>query len=479
MSQNNLIIIVLSCLRITCFATEMITVIDGPIHECTLTFPYGPLPQKAVEKTPPKPIFEDIPFQLETYSVWIHGYWAWNEQKNDYIWITGTWRKPPPEHHWIHGFWKKFEQGWVWISGFWSKPYFDSITFIENSPPEYVNENPGTPPKEKSFWMPGYWHYFSDADEYGWVPGNWQDSNPEWVYIPSHYIWQPQGYVFVPGYWDWPLNKLSRIYYPIIIDPLNRNKIIYQPTVYIEPDKTIIFLFNKYPDYLCYFQHHYLYHENNWDNFLYTPAWWQIPAWWCFSWKNQWALWWWYTHPGYPQPNWITSDISDKIPSPRVLLIDEMKKVIPPLIVTSTGVISSTQLFDAIAEVDQKAHVPTENIDPILSSNQDILKDIMETATSKNKIQKENNLSPKGSFDSFKKISQKEIYTSLIVTSESSKIIIKDREVRRSLITPHLPKSPILKQVITKFSPTKKTEEPAVRIYEPPSALPKTSNKEK
>ena len=27
---------------------------------------------------------------------WIEGYWQWDDSQKDYVWVTGTWRVPPP-----------------------------------------------------------------------------------------------------------------------------------------------------------------------------------------------------------------------------------------------------------------------------------------------------------------------------------------------------------------------------------------------
>jgi hypothetical protein len=51
-----------------------------------------------VPKQPPKPVEEMPPDQkLDDPNVqWIPGYWAWEEYRSDFIWISGVWRVPPP-----------------------------------------------------------------------------------------------------------------------------------------------------------------------------------------------------------------------------------------------------------------------------------------------------------------------------------------------------------------------------------------------
>ena len=60
---------------------------------------YDPAPGIAVAKQPPKPIEAVAPQQKpegEGYQ-WIGGYWGWDEDRSDFLWISGVWRIPPPE----------------------------------------------------------------------------------------------------------------------------------------------------------------------------------------------------------------------------------------------------------------------------------------------------------------------------------------------------------------------------------------------
>ena len=71
----------------------------GPVHEAfaeTVTF--DPEPGVVVNMAPPNPIEEMPPDQRpEGLNVtWIPGYTAWDDERNDYLWVSGVWRAPPP-----------------------------------------------------------------------------------------------------------------------------------------------------------------------------------------------------------------------------------------------------------------------------------------------------------------------------------------------------------------------------------------------
>ena len=47
--------------------------------------------------------------------------------QNDYVWVTGTWRDPPPGRFWVNGYWKRDDKGWYRVPGFWSDRQTDRI----------------------------------------------------------------------------------------------------------------------------------------------------------------------------------------------------------------------------------------------------------------------------------------------------------------------------------------------------------------
>ncbi len=82
----------------------------GPVHEAfaeTVTFDAEP--GIVVPKAPPAAIEELPPDQKpEGANVsWIPGYWAWDDERNDFLWVSGIWRDLPPGRQWLPGYWGK------------------------------------------------------------------------------------------------------------------------------------------------------------------------------------------------------------------------------------------------------------------------------------------------------------------------------------------------------------------------------------
>ena len=67
----------------------------GPIHEAFANPVTDDTDSRlVVPKQPPEPIAEE-PAELRPEGdgvVWIPGYWAWDAEREDFIWISGVWR---------------------------------------------------------------------------------------------------------------------------------------------------------------------------------------------------------------------------------------------------------------------------------------------------------------------------------------------------------------------------------------------------
>ena len=88
----------------------------GPVHEAfaeTITF--DPEPGIVAPKAPPADI-EEVPPQQRPAGrnvTWIPGYWAWDDERNDFLWLSGIWRALPPGRQWVPGYWG---QSRTWLS---------------------------------------------------------------------------------------------------------------------------------------------------------------------------------------------------------------------------------------------------------------------------------------------------------------------------------------------------------------------------
>src|SRR5713226_6965745 len=95
----------------------------GPVHEAyAQPFQKNAAPAPVVPKKPPAPIPEEPPAEKPKGEdvTWIPGYWGWDTDKNDFLWISGFWRVPPPDRKWVPGHWAQVNNGWQWVSGLWS-----------------------------------------------------------------------------------------------------------------------------------------------------------------------------------------------------------------------------------------------------------------------------------------------------------------------------------------------------------------------
>jgi hypothetical protein len=194
----------------------------GPVHEAFATLATEAAPSLTVPKAPPKPLEELPPEEKpEGDSIWISGYWAWDDERSDYLWVSGIWRTPPPGKRWVAGYWREEGSKWQWVPGFWTvdeqkQDAPQQVTYMPQPPAPPEVADPGRPPTEDSFYVPGY--YVWRGDGYAWRAGYWARVQPGYVWVPAHYRWTPGGYVFIPGYWDLAVARRGVLYAPVIVD---------------------------------------------------------------------------------------------------------------------------------------------------------------------------------------------------------------------------------------------------------------------
>ena len=118
------------------------TLTRGPLHEAFAEpIVADPIPGLIVAVEPPPPINELMPeFRPDgDDAIWIGGYWGWDQQREDFIWISGVYRVPPPGHQWVPGYWHRVADGWQWGQGFWLEDIAESIVYLP--PPPATLEN--------------------------------------------------------------------------------------------------------------------------------------------------------------------------------------------------------------------------------------------------------------------------------------------------------------------------------------------------
>ena len=191
----------------------------GPVHEAfaeTVTF--DPEPGVVVPKAPPTAIEELPPDQRPegTNVTWIPGYWAWDDERDDFLWVSGIWRALPPGRQWVPGYWGRSGQGTQWTSGYWADAQVSEIEYLPE-PPQTMEAGPNiAAPSADNIWLPGCWVW--NQGRYASAPGYWATVQPNWDWVPAHYVYAPRGYVFVDGYWDYSVDRRGVLFAPVYFD---------------------------------------------------------------------------------------------------------------------------------------------------------------------------------------------------------------------------------------------------------------------
>jgi WXXGXW repeat (2 copies) len=188
----------------------------GPIHEGYAQPFTAPKAGPVVPKAPPDPVPELPPDEKpEGDNVqWVPGYWSWDADRNDYLWVSGFWRAAPPDRKWVAGYWRKADDGWQWVGGYWA-PKSQERPPLLDTPPAPPETGPSVPaPDDRSLYVPGSWMWRDER--YAWRPGFWRPARLGWVWVPAHYVWTPGGCVFVDGYWDYPLETRGVLFAPVV-----------------------------------------------------------------------------------------------------------------------------------------------------------------------------------------------------------------------------------------------------------------------
>src|SRR5262249_9274077 len=156
----------------------------GPVHEAFAEpVPFDPKSGIVVPKQPPAPIEELPPEQKPEGDnvAWISGYWTWDDERKDYVWVSGIYRVVPPSRQWMPGYWNKIDSGYQWVPGFWNAAKADVEYFP--APPKSLEVGPSSEsPSVDHVWVPGYWTWHETR--YVWRAGYWTPAHVDWVWVP-------------------------------------------------------------------------------------------------------------------------------------------------------------------------------------------------------------------------------------------------------------------------------------------------------
>lgn len=206
----------------------------GPIHEA-YAVPYSRDPVKTMltVKEPPEAIDERPPArQPEGTTIrWIPGYWAFDEDRSDFVWVSGIWREVPQGRTWVPGYWTPSGNGFLWVPGNWTDAEIEEIKYLPEPPASKETGPTGQSPGEGYFWIPGNWEW-ADND-YKWRAGYWAPRQRDWIWVPARYTHSPLGYVYTSGYWDDLLSYRGVAFAPVYFrEP--PGKIVYSPAVALD-----------------------------------------------------------------------------------------------------------------------------------------------------------------------------------------------------------------------------------------------------
>jgi WXXGXW repeat (2 copies) len=212
--------------------------VRGPIHEgYAEMMRLTPQPIPPIAGEPPQPINE-APADVrpdDPNAEWIPGYWGWDGESKRFIWVSGTWRVPPPGTRWVPGYWTQTAQGSQRVPGFWISADTEQVNYLP-APPAYEDEgvDPNSPPSPDVFWVPGTF-VFTNGN-YNFEPGYWARAVQNWVWVAAHYQWTPQGYVFIDGRWDYPLDNRGMLFSPVAFNSpvYQQNGFVYNPDYVID-----------------------------------------------------------------------------------------------------------------------------------------------------------------------------------------------------------------------------------------------------
>jgi hypothetical protein len=226
----------------------------GPVHEAFAEPDVDrPQPGPVIPKQPPDSIEEMPPADKPDGDdvEWIGGYWAWDEERSDFLWVSGIWRAIPPGRQWVPGHWVQVQDGWQWAPGFWGDADGGDVQVVA-APPEPEQETPPPAPSADSTFVPG--HQVFKENKFVWEPGYYVTNRPGFIWVPARYVWTPAGYVFVDGYWDYDLANRGLLFCPVIIEPayIGQLDFRYTPTFVVHDVCLLEALFVR-PDCGCYF----------------------------------------------------------------------------------------------------------------------------------------------------------------------------------------------------------------------------------
>lgn len=175
-------------------AAVPIVLATGPVHEAVAATDTVTIESTVrVSRQPPTEIPDgERPLRKSSDAVWIEGYWEWFQDRREFVWLPGIWRRPPAGLTWKPGKWVPSPDGAVRYPGYW---------YDDQKPPTIMRD---LPPNNREFLRDGgrtATHNMLGADGF-WARGSWS------INAEGKFLWQP-GYVAAaePGY-QWQAGRV-------------------------------------------------------------------------------------------------------------------------------------------------------------------------------------------------------------------------------------------------------------------------------
>jgi hypothetical protein len=227
----------------------------GPVHEAFAEPVVLQLQTGLIAPQQPPPNIEEVPPAEKPQGsqfVWIPGYWSWDADRSNYIWVSACWRAAPPRMSWVPGYWAQASGGWEWIAGYWATAGAKEIVYLP-APPAIEDVEPVTIQSSPDMiWVPPcmYW----SNGRYIRRAGYWLTAQPNWIWVPSHYVVTPRGYIFAEGHWDYSLERRGVLFAPVYFPaPVYlRTGFTFSPGIVVDVSLLQVSLFS-YPRYSHYY----------------------------------------------------------------------------------------------------------------------------------------------------------------------------------------------------------------------------------
>lgn len=72
---------------------------------------------------------------------------------------------------------------------------------VNRAPPAPIAENPPPQPFPQAIWIPGYWFWLNERQDFIWICGVWRLPPPERIWAPGHWKEIENGWTYICGAW--------------------------------------------------------------------------------------------------------------------------------------------------------------------------------------------------------------------------------------------------------------------------------------